>query len=78
MRDFEKRHYKKIATALMKLLFPNVRSPKNVDLQDFQDYCLRPATQMRRIVKRQQGMLDTEYRGKEVPIITIKDVCNEN
>ena len=69
---------KKIATALLKLLFPNVRSPKKVDLQDFQDYCLRPATQMRRIVKRQQGMLDTEYHGKEVPIITIKDVCDES
>lgn len=68
---------KKIATALMKLLFPNVRSPKDVDLQEFQDYCLRPATQMRRIVKRQQGMLDIEYRGKDVPIITIKDTCDE-
>lgn len=64
---------KRIATAYLKLLFPHVRSEFDIDKQEFTDYCLIPATRMRRIIKLQQGMIDTEYKGKDVPILTVKE-----
>lgn len=64
---------KRIATAYMKLLFPNVRSEFELDKQDFRDYCLVPAMRMRRIIKLQQGMIDSEYKGKDVPFLEVVD-----
>lgn len=64
---------KRIATAYLKLLFPHVRSEFDIDNQEFTDYCLVPAMRMRRIIKLQQGMIDTEYKGKDVPLLTVKD-----
>lgn len=64
---------KRMATAYLKLLFPHIRSEFDVDKQEFMDYCLVPAMRMRRIIKLQQGMIDTEYKGKDVPILTVKD-----
>lgn len=63
---------KRIATAYLKLLFPHVRSEFDVDKQEFNDYCLIPAMRMRRIIKLQQGMIDREYKGKDVPLLTVK------
>lgn len=63
---------KRVATAYFKLLFPHVRNESDVDRQDFTDYCLTPAMRMRRIIKLQQGMVDTEYKGKDVPFLTVK------
>lgn len=62
---------KRIATAYMKLLFPNVRNEFELDKQDFRDYCLVPAMRMRRIIKLQQGMIDSEYKGKDVPFLEV-------
>ncbi len=64
---------KKIATAYLKLLFPNVQSEIDVDKTEFRDYCLIPAMKMRRIIKLQQGFIDTEYKGKDVPFFTVDD-----
>lgn len=64
---------KRIATAYLKLLFPHVRTEFDIDKQEFTDYCLVPAMRMRRIIKLQQGMIDTEYKGKDVPLLTVKD-----
>ena len=64
---------KRIATAYLKLLFPHVRSEFDIDKQEFTDYCLVPAMRMRRIIKLQQGMIYTEYKGKDVPLLTVKD-----
>ena len=50
-----------------------MRSEADVDRQDFTDYCLTPAMRMRRIIKLQQGMIDTEYKGKDVPFLTVKE-----
>lgn len=63
---------KRIATAYLKLLFPHVRSEFDIDKQEFTDYCLVPAMRMRRIIKLQQSMIDTEYKGKDVPLLTVK------
>lgn len=68
---------KRIVTAYMKLLFPNARSAQDVDLREFQRYCLRPATKMRYIIKKQLGILDVEFQGKEVPEFTVRNIHDE-
>ena len=69
---------KRIATAYMKLLFPNVRSVENINVMEFQQYCLRPAVKMRQIIFRQLGILDSQYRGKNMPAFSIKEIGNES
>ena len=54
---------KRIATAYMKLLFPNVRSENDIKPSEFNTYCLTPA----------MGMIDLQYKGKNVPTFTIRD-----
>ena len=60
------------------MLFPNVRTEQDVNVREFNRYCLRPATKMRGIIKIQLGILDPEFKGKSVPSFTIKDINNEN
>ncbi len=67
---------KRIATAYLKLLFPNVRTVEDVNSKRFLKYCLRPARNMRQIIKRQMGILDTEFKGKDVPVYGVKDVTD--
>lgn len=57
----------RIATAYLKLLFPNVRSTSDISVKDFKNYCLKPAMKMREIVRMQQICIDKEYKGKEIP-----------
>lgn len=65
---------KRIATAYLKLLFPHVRSVKDINPREFTTYCLRPAKDMRAIIVKQMGMIDTQYKGKSVPTFTLRDV----
>jgi ATP-dependent Lon protease len=65
---------KRIATAYLKLLFPNVRCAKDISVADFNRYCLRRARMMRDTIKTQLGILDSEYRGKDVPVFSVKEV----
>ncbi|KJU85631.1 ATP-dependent Lon-type protease [Candidatus Magnetobacterium bavaricum] len=67
---------KKICTAFMKLLLPHVRKSKDINPQEFIRYCLEPAKNMRRIIKTQLGIIDTEYRGKDIPDILLKSSLN--
>lgn len=69
---------KRIATAYMKLLFPNIHSIDDVNVMEFQQYCLRPAVKMRQIIFRQLGILDSQYRGKSMPSFSIKKIGNES
>ena len=69
---------KRIATAYLKLLFPNVRTVEDVSPKRFLRYCLRPARNMRQIIKRQMGILDTEFKGKDVPIYSIRELKNND
>ena len=64
---------KRIATAYMKLLFPNVRSENDIKPSEFNTYCLTPAKKMRQIIVRQMGMIALQYKGKNVPTFTIRD-----
>ena len=65
---------KRIATAFLKLLFPNVRSEMDIKESEFMQYCLRPAIKMRGIILKQMGMVDEPYRGKNMPTFKIIDL----
>lgn len=69
---------KRIATAYLKLLFPHVRRPEDINPRDFSRYCLRRARGMRKTIVIQLGMLDSEYRGKELPRLEIDESYYEN
>lgn len=69
---------KRIATAYLKLLFPNVRGVQDINPRHFLRYCLRPAVRMRKIIKRQLGILDKEFKGKDVPSFSLKEITDEN
>lgn len=66
---------KRIATAYLKLLFPNVKNVDDVNRREFNRYCLRPAIDMRKIIWRQLSILDSEYKNddKQMPSFTIKE-----
>jgi ATP-dependent Lon protease len=53
---------KRIATAYMKLLFPHWRSAGEVDMSDFEIFCLNPALRRRGIVKEQCHYIDPEFK----------------
>ena len=69
---------KRICTAFLKLLYPNVRSPKDISSREFMRYCLRPASKMRSIIKTQLGILDSEFRGKSVPSLSVRESLDED
>ena len=62
---------KRIATAYLKLLYPNVRQAGDISSLDFDRYCLRRACAMRATIKKQLGLMDTEYEGKTIPSLTV-------
>lgn len=64
---------KRLATAWLKLLFPNVSRPEDIPARAFNHYCLKPACRMRAIIKKQLGIMDLEYRGKDIPEFSIND-----
>ncbi|HQA59097.1 MAG TPA: BREX system Lon protease-like protein BrxL [Acetivibrio sp.] len=63
---------KRITTAYLKLLFPNVRKPGDITAHDFKRYCLDRARKMRDTIKYQLGLLDEEYRGKDIPTFSVR------
>ena len=63
---------KRIATAYLKLLFPNVREPGDINAREFKRYCLDRARKMRDTIKYQLGVLDEEYRGKDIPVFSVR------
>jgi ATP-dependent Lon protease len=68
---------KRMATAWLKILFPNVRNREDITTDDFRRYCLRPAVNMRSTIKIQLGILDEEYRGKDVPAFSINPMTGD-
>ena len=68
---------KRIATAYLKLLFPNVRKTDDITAREFTRYCLRRACVMRSTIKNQLGILDSEYRGKDIPQFSVnEELCS--
>jgi ATP-dependent Lon protease len=64
---------KRIATAYLKLLFPNVRSADDISAREFKRYCLDRARKMRDTIKYQLGILDVEFKGKDIPVFSVKE-----
>ncbi len=63
---------KRIATALLKLLFPNVQHPQDISHSDFVRYCFKPAMQMRYTLLYQMGLMNEQYRGKNMPDFKVR------
>jgi len=68
---------KRIATAYLKLLFPNVHNSSDISVREFKLYCLDRARKMRDTIKYQLGVLDEEYRGKDIPVFGVRSASNE-
>ncbi|MCD7717223.1 MAG: BREX system Lon protease-like protein BrxL [Lachnospiraceae bacterium] len=68
---------KRISTAYLKLLFPNVRSAEDIDSTEFKKYCLKPAMEMRQIIRLQMAYADEKYQGSVVPEFTVEEVDEE-
>ncbi len=63
---------KRLATAFLKLLFPHVRRAEDADAEEFERYCVKPAVEMRSVIKRQLSIIDPgEFGGKTVPVVTV-------
>lgn len=64
----------RICTAYLKLFFPHVIKPEMIDITEFKRYCLRPAVQMRTIIRTQLQIIDfPEYGGKNVAAYTVNE-----
>ena len=64
---------KRLCTAYLKLLFPNVRNEYDIEPDMFKKYCLDPAKHMRGIIKRQLSIIDPlEFKNAELPDIQVK------
>ena len=62
---------KHIAVAYMKLLFPHWLTPQDVNLSEFDTFCLQPALHRRGIIREQLHLLDSEYK-PTMPEIWVK------
>lgn len=60
MRDFTA--VKHIAVAYMKLLFPHWTCIADVNISEFDEYCLQPAIHRRSVIREQLHLLDPEYK----------------
>ena len=65
---------KRMVTAYMKILFPHWQKPSDVNAKEFEKYCLTPSVRMRKIMKIQMGIMDTEFLNKPFPNFGVKGV----
>jgi ATP-dependent Lon protease len=63
---------KRIAEGFLKLLFPHVESVSDIDSDNFLKYCLEPAKEMRRAIKKQLCIVDP----KEFDLPGKRDIPN--
>ncbi len=64
----------RLCTAYLKLLYPHVTGPEAIDKGEFKRYCLRPAVQMRTVIRRQLQNIDPlEYGGKNIAAYTLRE-----
>lgn len=65
----------RLCSAYLKLFFPHVTLPDQIDLGEFKRYCLRPAVQMRTVIRQQLQVIDPlEYGGKNTAAYTVRSV----
>lgn len=61
----------KLCDGYLKLLFPHVRDVDDINKRDFEEYCLKPAKEMRSIIKKQRSLIDSEV-DENIPDIGVK------
>lgn len=62
---------KRLTTAYLKLLFPNVKEASDISKHEFESFCLRPALEKRGIIRQQISMIDSEFK-EDLPDIKIR------
>ena len=68
---------KRIATAYLKLLFPHITDVGQIDLNEFNMLCLKPAIRRRDIVRQQCSNIDAETSfSKPIPDYKVKGLTN--
>lgn len=67
---------KKIAVGYMKLLFPHWTHPGQVNLEEFDCYCLQPAIRRRGIIKEQCHLVDAEFKAVMPNFMTKRNIEN--
>lgn len=69
---------KRVATAYMKLLFPHIVRAEQMDLNDFNKFCLQPAVRRRDIVRQQCNYIDAESSfSKPLAVYKVKGLGDE-
>jgi ATP-dependent Lon protease len=63
----------RIASGFLKLLYPQVRSASEINVNDFETYCFEPALRMRTIIREQLHRLDEEF-SEDMPEVVVKKV----
>lgn len=64
---------KRIATAYLKLLYPHITSANEIDLNEFNCFCLQPAVRRRDIIREQCSHIDAETSfSKPMPAYSLK------
>lgn len=64
---------KRICTGFLKLLFPHLEFAEQISETEFETYCLRPAKEMRGVIKTQLGILDFgEFGQSTIPDIKFR------
>lgn len=63
---------KRITTGYMKLLFPHWQHVEDVDIEEFENYCLNPAIHRRGIIKEQCHRIDPEFKTKMPEVFVCK------
>jgi len=51
----------KICTGYLKLLFPHVHEKDDISKKEVETFCLKPAIEIRKIIKRQISLIDNEF-----------------
>jgi len=54
----------KLASAYLKLFFPNITKSEEINKSEFLNYCLNPAIEKRKIIRQQIHLLDEEFSEK--------------
>lgn len=62
----------KISAGYLKLLFPHIRHENEIKKEDFETFCLKPAMNMRKIIRKQISLIDSEF-SENLPEIKIKE-----
>ena len=62
---------KRLATAYLKLLFPHITSTSEINKEEFEEYCLKPAIAGRAAILSQLKIIDSQYEDKRMSEISI-------